>query len=87
MKIIPTIFDSSNPNVQNSSACQATSLVSIPRKSPRKRVYQEDQYQSFIADDVTKNFKDINESLCPSGYSFQQYDDRVVFFKLTNSTC
>ena len=80
-----TIFDPSNPNFQNFSACQVTSPVSILRKSPRKRVYQEDQYHSFIADDVIKNFSDINESLCPSGYSFQQYDDRVVFFKLTNS--
>ena len=85
MKPVPIIFDPSNPNFRNSSACQVTSPVSIPRKSPRKLVYQEDQYQSFLADDVIKNFNDINENICPSGYSFQQYDDRVVFFKLTNS--
>ena len=48
-------------------------------------MHQEDPYQSFLADDVIKNFCDINEDLCPSGYSFQQYDDRVAFFKLTNS--
>ena len=42
LKPVPTIFDPSNPNFWNSSACQATSPVSIPRKSPRKRVYQED---------------------------------------------
>ena len=48
-------------------------------------MFQEDQYQNFIADDVIKNFSDINESFCPSGYSFQHYDDQVVFFKLTNS--
>ena len=50
----------------------------------QERVYQEDQYQRFIADNVIKNFTDVNESLCLSGYSFQQYDDRVVFFKLIN---
>ena len=40
-----------------------------------------------MADDVIKNFSDINESLCPIGYSFQQYDNGVLFFffKLTNS--
>ena len=38
-KPVPTIFDPSNPNCQNSAACQVTSPVSIPRKSPRKRVY------------------------------------------------
>ena len=63
-KPVPTIFDSSNPNFRNSSVCQVTSPVSIPRKSPRKCVYQEDQYEGFIADNVIKNFSDINESLC-----------------------
>ena len=84
LKPVSTTFDPSNPNFQNSSAWQVTSPVSIPRKSPAKRVHQ-DQYQSFLADDVIKNFSDFNENLCPSGYSFQQYDDRVSFFKLTNS--
>ena len=28
---VPTIFDPSNPNFRNSSACQVTSPVSIPR--------------------------------------------------------
>ena len=74
-----TIFDSSNLNFQNSWASQVTSPISIPRKSPRKRLYQEDQYQSFLAKNVIKTFSDINENLCPSGYSFQQCDDRVVF--------
>ena len=85
LKPVPTIFDPSNPNFCNSSACQVTSPVSIPRKSPRKRLYQEDKYQSFLADDVIKNFSDINKNICPSGYLFQQYGDGVVFFKLTNS--
>ena len=48
-------------------------------------MYQEDQYQSFLANYVIKNFSDINKNLCSSGYSFQQYNDRVGFFKLTNS--
>ena len=71
LKHVTTIFDPSNPNFQNSSSCQVTSPVSIPRKSSRKCVHQEVPYQSFIAEDVIKNFSYINENLCLSGYSFQ----------------
>ena len=35
LRPVPTIFDLSNPNVQNSSACQETLPVSVPRKSSR----------------------------------------------------
>ena len=75
LKPVPTIFNPSNPNFRNSSACQVTSPVTIPRKLTRKLVYQEDHYQSFLADDVIKTDSDINESLRPSGYSFQKDDD------------
>ena len=51
-KSVPAIFDPSNPNFCNSSACHITSPVSIPRKSLRKRMCEEDQYQSFLADDI-----------------------------------
>ena len=78
LKPVPTIFDPINPNFRNSSACQVTSPVSVPRKSPRKRVYQEYQYQSFFADNVIKNFSDINENICPSGYLFQQYNSHML---------
>ena len=80
LKPVPPIFDPSNPNFRKSSSCQVTSPASIPRKSIRKRVYQEDQCQSFLADDVIKNFRDVSENLCLSECSFQEYDDRVAFF-------
>ena len=82
---MPTIFDPSNIDFRNSSAFQVASPVSVLRKSPRKRVYQEDRHRIFLADDVTNNFSDINENIYPSGYLFQQCDHCVVFFKLTNS--
>lgn len=56
--------------------------MSIPRKSPRKRIFQEEQYQTFLADDSIKTLSDINENLTPSGYSFKQKDDHVIFYKL-----
>ena len=83
LKLVAAIFDPCNPS--NSPACQVTSSVFVPKKSPRKCVYQEDQYQRFLADYVIKNVSNVNENLCPSGYLFQQYDDRVVIFRLTNS--
>ena len=70
LKPVPTIFDPSNPHFHNSSACQVTLLVSVPRKIPRKRVYHEEQYESFIANNVIKNSSEINESLLPLEYSF-----------------
>ena len=47
-------------------------------------MYQEDKCQGFIAD-VIKNFRDNSENLCLSEYLFQEYDDLVGFFKLTNT--
>ena len=83
LKLVAAIFDPCNPS--NSSTCQVTSSVFTPKKPPRKCVYQEDQYQRFLANYVIKTVSNINENLWPSGYLFQQYDDRVVFFRLTNS--
>ena len=85
LKPVPTIFDPKNPNFQNSSACQVTSPVSIPKNHQENACTKNIQYQSFIADDVIKNFSDINKGFCPSGYSYQQYDDQVVFLYLINN--
>ena len=59
--------------------------MSLPRKSPRKRIFQEEQYETFLADDSIKKLSDINENLAPPGYSFQQRDDHVKFFKLVDN--
>ena len=85
MKPVPTIFDPSNATIQSSSASHITSPVSVPRKSPRKRVFQEEQYETFFANDLIKEFNDINEDLSPLGYSFKQHDDHVIFYKLVDN--
>ena len=59
--------------------------MSIPRKSPRKRIFQEEQYETFLADDSIKKRSDINENLVLPRYSFQQRDDHVKFFKLVDN--
>ena len=38
LKPVPTIFDPNDLNFQSSLACQITSPISIPRKSPRKQI-------------------------------------------------
>ena len=58
------------------------SLVSVPRKSPTKRVYQQDQFKLFEEQDKIKSFDDIDSTLTPLGYTFQKYDDHVVFYHL-----
>ena len=78
LKLVAAIFDPCNPS--NSLACQVTSSVLTPKKSPRKCVYQENQYQRFLANYVIKNVSNINGNLGPSGYLFQQYGDRAGFF-------
>ena len=38
-----------------------------------------------MADDSIKKLSDIHENLAPPGYSFQQRDDHVKFFKLVDN--
>ena len=52
---------------QNSSA----------RRSPRKRLYQADQYDSFISMDSC-----LNRRFPPNGYTFTKSDSHVLFYKL-----
>ena len=72
LKPVPTISD---PN-------HLKSPVSVLRKSPTKRVYQEDQLHVFEEQDKIKSFDDIDSKLAPLGYTFQRYDDHVVFYRL-----
>ena len=58
------------------------SSVSIHRESPTKRVYQQDRFKLFEGQDKIKSFNDIDSTLVPLGYTFQKYDDHVVFYCL-----
>ena len=56
LKPVPTIF---NPNIQTSKCSSSSHIISpvtVPRRSPRKRIFQEDQYQSFMNYDLINNF-------------------------------
>ena len=81
LKPMPTIFDPEESNLSAESK-HLKFPVSVPRKSSTKRVYQQDQFKLFEEQDKIKSFDDINSTLTPPGYTFQKYDDLVVFHRL-----
>ena len=81
LKPVPTIFDPEESHLSAESK-HLIAPISVPRKPPTKRIYQEDQLQVFQELDKIKNFKDIDSTLTPPGYTFQKYDDHVVFYRL-----
>ena len=54
------------------------SKVFLPRKSPKKRVFHEDQYDKFKRNNNIIGLESINESDCPHGYIFARYEDKIV---------
>ena len=82
MKPVATIFDPKKVINKNSEINNITSPICIPRRTPRKRLYQEDQYESFISKDSVKDFTSLNQSFPPSGYTFRKNDGHVLFCKL-----
>ena len=84
LKPVPSIY---NPSyvTQSSSSSNLISPLSIPKKSPRKRIFQEEHFETFLTNKSIKELSDINENLAPPGYSFQQRDDHVKFFKLVDN--
>ena len=79
---MPTIFDSEESHFSAGSKF-LKSLIPIPKKSPTKRVYQQDPFKLFEEQDKIKVcFDDIDSTLTPPGYTFQKYDDHIVFYHL-----
>ena len=75
MKPIPTIYPASTKT-------SSTYKVTLPRKSPKKRVFQEDQYDEFKRNNNIIGLESITESDCPHGYLYVKYEDHVVFHKI-----
>ena len=70
MKPVPTISDPKKFINKDSEINNVTSSVIIPRRLPRKRLYQEDQYESFIYKDSVKDFTYLNERFSPQWVYF-----------------
>ena len=79
-----TIFDP-DEDFFSAESKHLKSPVSVSRKSPTKRVYQQDKLKLFEEQDKIKSFDDIDSTLTSPGYTFQEYDDRVIFYRLDNN--
>ena len=75
LKPVPTIYPASTKT-------SFTSKVSLPRKSPKKRVFHEDHYNEFKRNNNIIGLESITESGCSCGYLFAKYEDHVVFHKI-----
>ena len=97
LKPVPTIYIKHDSSLSDSSQGPSTSTssivdtmisqsimptISIPRKSPKKRLFREDEFSKFLDKDLIKDFSCVNESMCPAGYSCTKYDDHVVYYKM-----
>ena len=81
LKPVPTIF---NPNIQISecsSSSHITSPVTVPRRSPRKPIYQDDQYKCFMNYDLINKLSDIEENISFAGFLFRKNNDYFTFYK------
>ena len=79
-KPVPTILD---PDVQVSPVVSHMKAPSsVPRKSPRKRIFQEDENDTFLMRDRISSFDDMNDSLAPLGYQCNKYNDHIVFYRM-----
>ncbi|XP_065684292.1 uncharacterized protein LOC136096677 [Hydra vulgaris] len=75
LKPVPTIYPAS-------IATASLPVMSVPRKSPTKRIFQEDEYQKFLSNDVIEDLNSLTVADSPTGYSFSKFDDCVVFHKI-----
>ena len=78
---MPTIFDPEESHLLAESK-HLKSPVCVSRKSPTKRVYRQDQFKLFEKQNKIKIFDDIDSTLTSPGFTFQKYDDHVVFYHL-----
>ena len=75
LKPIPTIYPASTKT-------SSTYKVFLPRKSPKKRVFQGDQYDEFKGNNNIIGLESITQSECAQGYLYARYEDHVVFHKI-----
>ena len=82
LKPVPTIFNSNIQTSQCSSSSHIISPVTVPRRSPRKRIYQDHQSQSFMNYDLINKLSNIEESVSYAGFLFKKNNNYVTFYKI-----
>ena len=81
LKPLSTIFNPYIQTLQCSSSSYIIYSVWVPRRSPRKCIYQDDQYQSFMNYDLINKLSGIEESLSLAGFLLKKNNDYVTFYK------
>ena len=79
---MPTIF---NPNIQTSQCSSSSHIISpvtVSKISPRKCIYQDDQYQGFMNYNLISKLSDIEGSPSITGFLFKKSDDYVTLYKI-----
>ena len=82
LKPVPIIF---NPNIQTSQCSSSSHIISsvkVPKRSARKRIYQDDHYQSFMNYNLINKLSGIEESLSLAGFLFKENNHYVTFYKI-----
>ena len=77
MKPVPTIH--SAELIDTPSVLLTTKTF---RQPPRKRIFQEDQLDSFRIHDKINSLDDLNQSHSPPGFEFRQFEGCVIFYRL-----
>ena len=77
---IPTIH--TNDEHDKTVSPSSLSVPKVPRKAPRKRIFQEDEMPTFLSKDKIKDFESITESDCLPGFSFVKQDGIVIMYNL-----
>ena len=45
-------------------------------------MYQEDELEKYLEQDIIRSFDDFTEARCPPNYQFSKRDDCVIYYKL-----
>ena len=56
------------------------------RKAPKERLYQDDQLETFLHNDLMDNFNVLNEQHSPEGFQCRISKNRIVFYNLIEET-
>ena len=73
------------PTIHSDSALLQPSYLYTPttsRKSPKPRIYQKDQLDSFLTTDEIKSFDCRNEKHAPPGYSCHKTEQHILYYLL-----
>ena len=79
---VPTIYPA-NHNPQSSMLPSVS--CNIPRKAPRDRSIP-DEYVHFVQKDKMNDFYSLDQMCCPDGFTFQKFEDHVIYFHLEFSS-